>query len=49
MNRTIEANSFPEVVEPVKETPCILIIDNNRDFSHSAKLALGEGGSLLRL
>jgi hypothetical protein len=45
MNRTIEANFFPEVVEPVKETPCILIIDNNYDFTHSAKLPLERTGS----
>jgi CheY-like chemotaxis protein len=45
MNRTIEANFFPEVVEPIKEKPCILIIDNNRDFTHSAKLALERTGS----
>jgi CheY-like chemotaxis protein len=44
MNRTIEANVFPEVVEPPKEKPCILIIDNNRDFTHSAKLALERTG-----
>ena len=40
MNRTIEANFFPEVVEPIKEKACILIIDSNRDFIHAAKLAL---------
>ena len=44
MNRTIEANVFPEVVEPPKEKPCILIIDNNRDFTHSAKLVLEMTG-----
>jgi len=31
MNRTIEANFFPEVVEPIEEKACILIIHNNRD------------------
>jgi CheY-like chemotaxis protein len=40
MNRTVEANFLPQVMEPIKEKACILIIDNNRDFTHSAKLAL---------
>src|SRR4029450_10261161 len=44
MNRTIVANFFPEVVEPIKEKPCILIIDNNRDFTRSAKIALERTG-----
>jgi hypothetical protein len=33
MNRTIEANFFPQVVEPIKEKARILIIDNNRDLT----------------
>jgi CheY-like chemotaxis protein len=44
MNRTIEANFFPQVVESIKEKARILIIDNNRDFTHSAKLALEKTG-----
>ena len=44
MNRTREANFFPQVVESIKEKACILIIDNNRDFAHSAKLALERTG-----
>jgi CheY-like chemotaxis protein len=44
MNRTIEVSFFPQVVEPIKEKACILIIDNNRDFTHSAKLALEKTG-----
>jgi CheY-like chemotaxis protein len=44
MNRTIEANFFPPLVEPIKEKACILIIDNNRDFTHSAKLVLEKTG-----
>lgn len=40
MNKTFEANFFPQDVEPIKEKACILIIDNNRDFTHSAKVAL---------
>ena len=44
MNRTIEANFFPDVVEPIKEKACILIIDDNQDLTHSAKLALEKTG-----
>jgi CheY-like chemotaxis protein len=44
MNRTIEANFFPEVVEPIKEKPSILLIDNNRDFTRSIKLSLERTG-----
>jgi two-component system OmpR family response regulator len=44
MNRTVEADFFPQVVEPIKEKACILIIDNNPDFTHSAKLALERTG-----
>jgi CheY-like chemotaxis protein len=44
MNRTVEVNFFPQVVESIKEKACILIIDNNRDFAHSAKLALERTG-----
>ena len=44
MNRTIEADFLPKVVEPMKEKASILIIDNNRDFTHSAKVALERTG-----
>jgi CheY-like chemotaxis protein len=44
MNRTIEADFLPKVVEPMKEKASILIIDNNRDFTHSAKVALEKTG-----
>ena len=44
MNRNVEANFFPQIVESIKEKACILIIDNNRDFAHSAKLALERTG-----
>ncbi|SRR6266567_1838532 len=44
MNRTVEANFFPQIVESIKEKACILIIDNNRDFANSAKLALERTG-----
>src|SRR6266853_3974749 len=44
MNTQIEADFLPKVVEPVKEKASILIIDNNRDFTHSAKVALEKTG-----
>jgi hypothetical protein len=44
MNRIIEADFFLPPVEETKDKPRILIIDNNRDFTHSAKLALERTG-----
>ena len=44
MNRIIEADFLPPPVEEAKERPRILIIDDNRDFTHSAKLALERTG-----
>jgi CheY-like chemotaxis protein len=44
MNRIIEANFLQAPAEEAKEKPRILIIDNNRDFTHSAKLALERTG-----
>ena len=44
MSRTIEANFLLSPVEEAKEKPRILIIDNNRDFTYSAKLALERTG-----
>jgi CheY-like chemotaxis protein len=44
MSRTIEVNFLPQNVETTGEKACILIIDNNRDFTHSAKLALERTG-----
>ncbi|HTE89078.1 MAG TPA: response regulator [Terriglobales bacterium] len=44
MSRTIEVNSLPSPVEEAKEKPRILIIDNSRDFTRSAKLALERTG-----
>src|SRR4029077_18076277 len=40
MNRIIEADFLPPPVEEAKEKPRILIIDNNRDFTLSAKVGL---------
>jgi CheY-like chemotaxis protein len=44
MNRIIEADLLPPPVEETKEKPRILIIDNNRDFTLSAKLGLERTG-----
>lgn len=44
MNRTIEASFLPLVVEAINEKACILIIDNDRDFTHVAKRALERTG-----
>jgi CheY-like chemotaxis protein len=44
MKRTIEADFFPPPVEEAKEKPRILIVDNNRDFTLSAKLGLEGTG-----
>src|SRR5438445_3744222 len=44
MKRIIEANFLPAPVEEAKENPRILIIDNSRDFTYSAKVALERTG-----
>src|SRR5437016_12179459 len=44
MNRIIEANFLPAPVEEAKEKPRILIIDDSRDFTRAAKLALERTG-----
>jgi CheY-like chemotaxis protein len=44
MNRIIEANFLPTSVDEAKEKPRILIVDDNHDFTHSAKLALERTG-----
>ena len=44
MSRTIEVDFLPPAFEETKEKPRILIIDDNRDFTHSAKLALERIG-----
>jgi CheY-like chemotaxis protein len=44
MNRIIEANFLPPPVQEAEEKPRILIIDDNRDFTLSAKLALERTG-----
>ena len=44
MSRTIEVDFLPQAFDEAKEKPRILIIDNNRDFTYSAKLALERTG-----
>ena len=44
MNKTVEVDFLPRAFEEAKEKSRILIIDNNRDFAHSAKLALERTG-----
>jgi CheY-like chemotaxis protein len=44
MNRTIEVDFPPPAFEEAKEKSRILIIDDNRDFTYSAKLALERTG-----
>ena len=44
MSRTIEVDFLPQDFDQAKEKPRILIIDNNRDFTDSAKLALERAG-----
>ena len=45
MNKLIEADFFPKDVESIKQKPCILIIDDNHNFTRSAKLALEKTGN----
>ncbi len=44
MHRIVEANFLPPRVEEAEEKPRILVIDNNRDFTDSAKLGLERTG-----
>ena len=44
MSRTIEVDLLPQAFEEAKQRPRILIIDDNRDFTYSAKLALERTG-----
>src|SRR5207302_6195658 len=44
MNKIIEANFLPPSSEEAKEKPRILIIDDSRDFTYSAKLGLERTG-----
>jgi CheY-like chemotaxis protein len=44
MNRITEADFLPSPVEEAKEKRRILIMDDNRDFTYSAKLGLERTG-----
>jgi CheY-like chemotaxis protein len=47
MNRIVEANFLPHLVQSMNARACILIVDNNRDFTHATKLALERTGRYL--
>ena len=47
MNRIVEANFLPQLVQAMNARTSILIVDNNRDFTRSAKLALERTGRYL--
>jgi len=44
MNKIIEANFLPQAFDEAKEKPRILIVDDNHDFTYSAKLGLERTG-----
>ena len=44
MNKIIEANFLPQAFEEAEEKPRILIVDDNHDFTYSAKLGLERTG-----
>jgi CheY-like chemotaxis protein len=44
MKRIVEANFLPQIIDTIREMPRILIVDNNRDFTHSAKTILEKTG-----
>ena len=44
MNRIRAEEFVPHGVEPPKEKACILIVDNSRDFTRAAKVALERTG-----
>jgi CheY-like chemotaxis protein len=44
MSRTIEVDFLPQAFDEAKEKPRILIIDDNHDFTHAAKLGLERTG-----
>jgi CheY-like chemotaxis protein len=45
MSRTIEADFLPQAFGAITNKPRILMVDNNRDFTRAAKLALEKTGS----
>jgi CheY-like chemotaxis protein len=44
MSRVIEADFFPHASEAIRNKPRILIVDDNHDFTRSAKLVLEKTG-----
>ena len=44
MKRTIDASSLPSLTQVFQEKPCILIVDDNRDFTQTARRALERTG-----
>jgi CheY-like chemotaxis protein len=44
MNTTSEAPPFSKVLDAMSEKASVLIIDNSRDFTHAAKVALEKTG-----
>jgi CheY-like chemotaxis protein len=44
MGRLAEADFLPEDTKNIKEKPCILLIDDNHEFTRAAKLALEKTG-----
>jgi CheY-like chemotaxis protein len=47
MSRVTEADFFPRASEAIENKPRILIVDNNRDFTDSAKIVLEKTGRYL--
>jgi CheY-like chemotaxis protein len=44
MNKLVEADFLPQGSEAIRQKPCILIIDDNHNFTRAAKLALEKTG-----
>jgi CheY-like chemotaxis protein len=44
MKRIAEANFLPFIAESLNARPCILIVDNNHDFTRATKFALEKTG-----
>jgi CheY-like chemotaxis protein len=42
--KTMKADLFPRISDPAKDKPRILLIDNDRDFTRSTRLALERTG-----
>jgi CheY-like chemotaxis protein len=44
MKRNFEASFLPSLAQEIQEKPCILIVDDNRDFTQTARRALERTG-----